>query len=99
MLKVAGSARSDSKRLVWGQRTKRPGLEFQVGVAVEKRARAMETQRCKTSSTKLRNWLERKQAGFALVSLWCFQSHHGDNARWEVKVTLCLKVDSQHAWT
>ena len=92
MVKVTGGARSDSKRLVWGQQTKCPRVEFQVaGVAVETQACVMETQRFKTSSTKLRNfktsstklrnWLERKQAGFTFISLWRFPGHHRDNVK------------------
>lgn len=97
MVMVGGGARSASKRLGWEQQTRCPRVEFQV--AVETQARARETQGFKTCSTKLRDWLERKQDGFAFVSLWCFPSHHRDNGRWEVKITQCLKADSKCPWT
>lgn len=53
MIKVDGVAKSDSKPLVWGQRTKCPGVEFQVaGAAVETQARTEEMQSLKPAVRK-----------------------------------------------
>lgn len=86
MVMVAGDARSASKHLGWEQQTKCPRVEFQVGgMAVEMQMCAGETQGFNTCSTKLRDWLERKQNGFVFVPLWCFPGHHRDNGRWDGK--------------
>lgn len=66
---------------------------------METQAFTEEMQRFKPNSTKIKELAGKEANWVAFVVLWCFPSHHRDNMRWEAKVTLCLKVDSQCTWT